>query len=384
MPKLRNSAILDRVAAALDGAAGSFEDSYPRPDGSVLHLRVEIAAIGELLGVTLTDIGDLKAREASARLLFEHNPVPMWLSGEDGAVLAVNDAATAHYGFSREDFLGLSARDLVASDPLGPGPSRVWSNSPGSNSPSPSQRHRRRDGSLIDVEVFSGPIPFEGLRATLTACVDVTEQRRAEQRIAHMAHHDALTGLPNRVLFHRRLAEAAASGAGFGLLCLDLDHFKLVNDTLGHPAGDALLREVAERLRACLGPGGLVARLGGDEFAILSAAKRDVLLGLADRIVAALGRPFALGGQDVTIGASIGIALAPPSTATTPTGSCARPIPRSTPPRPTGGAPGACSSPPWTRPCRTAAPWSATCASPSPRRRWRSITSPSSMRGASR
>ncbi len=299
MPHLRGSPAVARLVAALDGTTGAFEGSYPRPDGSVLHLRVEIAAIGELLGITLTDIGDLKAREASARLLFEHNPVPMWLSDEDGAVLAVNDAATGHYGFPREDFLELSAGDLIASGTTGP------------NLPSPSQRHRRRDGSLIDVEVFSGPIPFEGRRATLTACVDVTEQRRAEQRIAHMAHHDALTGLPNRVLFHDRLAEAVAAGTGLGLLCLDLDHFKLVNDTLGHPAGDALLREVAGRLRACLGPEGLVARLGGDEFAILGPARRDVLLGLSDRIIAALGRSFALDGQDVTIGVSIGIALAP-------------------------------------------------------------------------
>ncbi|MET7245972.1 EAL domain-containing protein [Methylobacterium sp. EM32] len=292
LPHLRGSATLERLVAALAGTTSSFEGSYPRPDGSLLHLRIEIAAIGELLGVTLTDIGDLKAREASARLLFEHNPVPMWLSGEDGAVLAVNDAATGHYGFPREDFIGLSAGDLVAPEASGP-----------------SQRHRRRDGSLIDVEVFSGPIPFEGRSATLTACVDVTEQRRAEQRIAHMAHHDALTGLPNRVLFHQRLAEAAISGTG--LLMLDLDHFKLVNDTAGHPAGDALLREVAGRLRACLGPEGLVARLGGDEFAILKDAGREALAALADRIIAALARPFTLEGQDVAIGVSIGIALAP-------------------------------------------------------------------------
>ncbi len=116
MPHLRGSAALAHLVAALDDPQGGFEGSYPRPDGSVLHLRVEIAAIGELLGITLTDIGDLKAREASARLLFEHNPVPMWLSGEDGAVLAVNDAATGHYGVSRDAFLGLSAGDLIASD----------------------------------------------------------------------------------------------------------------------------------------------------------------------------------------------------------------------------------------------------------------------------
>ncbi|OAS20199.1 diguanylate cyclase [Methylobacterium platani] len=287
--------MLARLTGALDGGRRSYETAYARADGSPLHVRVEVAAMGDLIGVTLTDIGDLMAREASARLLFEHNPVPMWLSGEDGAVLAVNDAAAGHYGFSRDDFLGLSAGDLVA---------------PGE--PGPSQRHRRRDGSVIDVEVFSGPIPFAGRSATLTACVDVTEQRRAERRIAHMALHDALTGLPNRVLFHRRLAEAVAAGAPVGLLCLDLDHFKLVNDTLGHPAGDALLRQVAERLRACLPAAGLVARLGGDEFAVLGPAGRDALLGLADRIIAALGRPFALPEfQDVTVGTSIGIALAP-------------------------------------------------------------------------
>ncbi|TGD94682.1 putative bifunctional diguanylate cyclase/phosphodiesterase [Methylobacterium nonmethylotrophicum] len=295
LPHLRGSAALAHLVAAVEGQTGGYEASYPRPDGTTLHLRIEIAAIGDLLGVTLTDIGDLKAREASARLLFEHNPVPMWLAGEDGAVLAVNDAATAHYGFPREDFLSLSARDLAVAP-----------------EPGAAQRHRRRDGSLIDVEVFSGPIPFEGLSATLTACVDVTEQRRAERRIAHMAHHDALTGLPNRVLFHRRLAEAVATGRPVGLLCLDLDHFKLVNDTLGHPAGDALLRQVAERLRACLPADGLVARLGGDEFAVLSALPSPALIGLADAIVAALGRPFALPDhQDVTVGASIGIALAP-------------------------------------------------------------------------
>ena len=294
LPAATVGPMLARLNAALSGDRRHYETSYTRPDGSPLHVRVEIAAIGDLLGVTLTDIGDLKAREASARLLFEHNPVPMWLSGEDGTVLAVNDAATGHYGFPREDFLRLSAGDLAMPGAAGP-----------------AQRHRRRDGGVIDVEVFSGPIPFEGLSATLTACVDVTEQRRAERRIAHMAHHDALTGLPNRVLFHERLAALVAERAPAGLLCLDLDHFKLVNDTLGHPAGDALLRQVAERLRACLGGDGLVARLGGDEFAVLHRAERPALVALADRIIAALCRPFALDGQDVAVGVSVGIALAP-------------------------------------------------------------------------
>ena len=105
----------------------------------------------------------------------------------------------------------------------------------------------------------------------LTRASEKVEQQHA--RIFHMAHHDTLTGLPNRLLFQERLEETLEQlrrrGDGVALLCLDLDRFKQVNDTLGHPAGDALLKEVAERLRGCLRDGDLVARLGGDEFAVL-------------------------------------------------------------------------------------------------------------------
>jgi diguanylate cyclase (GGDEF)-like protein len=105
----------------------------------------------------------------------------------------------------------------------------------------------------------------------LVAIVDVTERKQAEARIAYMAQHDALTGLPNRVLFHERLDAAPAQlchrGGSLAVHCLDLDHFKSVNDTLGQPIGDELLRVVAERLKGNLREGDLVARLGGDEFA---------------------------------------------------------------------------------------------------------------------
>ncbi len=157
------------------------------------------------------------------------------------------------------------------------------------------------------------------LRA-LGVVIDVTEQREAEARIAHIAHHDALTGLPNRLLFSRGL-EAFLSRArqddgerhGFAMLCLDLDRFKEVNDTLGHQMGDALLCEVSKRLQGSLRKTDLLARLGGDEFAILAACAdghRDIGH-LADRLVEVLAAPFEIDGQLMAIGVSIGIAIAP-------------------------------------------------------------------------
>jgi diguanylate cyclase (GGDEF)-like protein len=144
---------------------------------------------------------------------------------------------------------------------------------------------------------------------------DVTEQRRTEQRIAHMAGHDALTGLPNRLLFRESMEQALAAPDrenSVAVLSIDLDCFKEVNDTHGHPAGDALLRGVADRLRRCVGDG-MVARLGGDEFAMIrvgAQSAEDVVL-LAERIMKTLAEPMKVEGHDIRVGSSIGIAIAP-------------------------------------------------------------------------
>lgn len=145
---------------------------------------------------------------------------------------------------------------------------------------------------------------------------DVTERCQAEARIVHIAHHDSLTGLPNRLKFQQRLAEAmsfARRGRGLALLCLDLDQFKEVNDSLGHPIGDALLRSVASRLDHETRQTDTVARLGGDEFAIIQNAveKPAEAAAFASRLIELLQRPFELDGHNVIIGASIGVAFAP-------------------------------------------------------------------------
>jgi diguanylate cyclase (GGDEF)-like protein len=145
---------------------------------------------------------------------------------------------------------------------------------------------------------------------------DVTERRAAEACIAHMAHHDGLTGLANRVLFREEMDRAlirAKRGDAFAVLCLDLDRFKAVNDTLGHSVGDLLLKSVAERLRGCLRDTDVLARLGGDEFVILQIAGDQPVgaTALARRIIETIGSPFELDGHRVDIGTSIGIAVAP-------------------------------------------------------------------------
>ena len=145
---------------------------------------------------------------------------------------------------------------------------------------------------------------------------DVTERLAAEAQIAHMAHHDALTELPNRLLFRERLQEAL-DRIGPDRLCavlyLDLDYFKTINDTLGHPIGDSLLRAVTERLRLSVRQSDTVARLGGDEFAIVQGSVADAVdaANLAERLVDDLSRTYVLDGHQVVIGSSIGIALGP-------------------------------------------------------------------------
>ena len=163
------------------------------------------------------------------------------------------------------------------------------------------------------ITITHEPMPAGGFVDTFA---DVTSQRRAEAQIAHMALHDPLTDLPNRVLFRQRLESAlhrVARGEPCAVLCLDLDQFKGVNDTLGHPLGDALLKAVTERLRRLVRPTDTVARLGGDEFAIVqgSADHPAAATALATRLLRELGTPFDVAGHQINIGVSIGIAVAP-------------------------------------------------------------------------
>ena len=175
------------------------------------------------------------------------------------------------------------------------------------------------------AEILHSVFPFLGIAlagfALLTGLVLRFMRRTAEtitageNRLRYLALHDPLCGLPNRNFFSERLeatiAEVKQGSAASALLYIDLDHFKDVNDTLGHPVGDELIRNVTRRLSGTLRSEDLVARLGGDEFAVITSVSADhaVLLGIADRIISMLSAPFAIDGHTIVIGASIGIAI---------------------------------------------------------------------------
>jgi diguanylate cyclase (GGDEF)-like protein len=149
---------------------------------------------------------------------------------------------------------------------------------------------------------------------TVSTHQDITEQRRSEAKIAHMAHHDALTGLPNRRLLDERLEHAVAHAKRGEIVAthlLDLDYFKNVNDTLGHPVGDKLLRMVADRLRRLVQEGETVARMGGDEFAIVQVqvAQPSDATALAQRVIEGVSEPYEIDGHQVVVGASVGISV---------------------------------------------------------------------------
>ena len=279
------------------------------------NLQLSATAFADVVSLTISDVTALKRRDASFRLLFDNNPMPMWVfDAETKQFLGVNDAAVQHYGYSRAVFLRMKLHEICpedewdshaeALDRVGETyhSSRNW-------------RHLRADGSEIEVLTFGRRVAFDDRDGYLVAVVDITERRKAEARIAHMAHHDGLTDLPNREHFQQCLKQALdqAGGKRVGVLYIDLDLFKNINDSFGHPVGDRLLKQVAERLTTAVRGGNLAARLGGDEFAVILAAdvSPNEASACATLLIDMLKAPYDLDGQEMVIGASIGIALSP-------------------------------------------------------------------------
>lgn len=183
------------------------------------------------------------------------------------------------------------------------------------------ERHHRSEG-IFEQELCDGRWVRVSKRKTKTGCIvgivsDISDRKSSEATIQRMALEDALTGLPNRASFRDRLsdalAHAARTGRLVGVMMLDLDNFKNANDTLGHPAGDALLSQVADRLTTCVRTTDTVARLGGDEFAVIvtHAEGPDSVTVLAERIVESIAEPFLIAGNEVRTGVSIGITIYP-------------------------------------------------------------------------
>ena len=207
------------------------------------------------------------------------------------------------------DMFGPPPDEACAADALPAALLAVMSGSEGPGRASCSVTRTLEDGRVITAS--QEPMDGGGWVATFD---DVTEHRRVEAQVAHMARHDDLTGLPNRVAYREQMERALAQvrrGGGVAVLCLGLDHFKTINDTLGHPVGDALLKAAAQRLIEITREADTVVRLGGDEFAVIQSAATQPTeaKALGERLVAALGLPFEVTGHEIAIGASVGIAV---------------------------------------------------------------------------
>ncbi len=226
--------------------------TYPRLGRAASHPSRDAAEVAR----TGVDIAELQQREASFRLLFDSNPVPMIVCAPDGGrILSVNEAAIEHYGYSRAEFEKLTIHGLQAFEGEPP-----WIGDHTSDEQAArTWKHIKADGSLIDLAIYSRELIHREQPSVLLALMDITERKRAEARLAFLAQHDGLTGLPNRNLLRQQMDEillhTRRSAEKVAVLVLGLDNFKSVNDTLGHAIGDKLLRGVAKRLRSSLREG---------------------------------------------------------------------------------------------------------------------------------
>jgi diguanylate cyclase (GGDEF)-like protein/PAS domain S-box-containing protein len=272
-------------------------------------------------GVSI-DITELKATEQALRdseeryrRLVEAGPIAL-LTLRDGRVSFANARAVALFGVQTvSDLAGRPFASLVRDADQRLAPDSQDDDLP--PTATGEKQIQRPDGRTVEVEAIAVPISEGGAPATQLVLLDITERKRVEQRVLHLAHHDALTSLPNRALLLDRLRQALRQArrerGRIAVVMLDLDHFKSINDALGHPLGDRLLCSVAERLRTTIRDSDTLARFGGDEFTLVQARLREPrgALVLAEKILAALAQPFVLDDHELRITTSIGIALCP-------------------------------------------------------------------------
>jgi diguanylate cyclase (GGDEF)-like protein/PAS domain S-box-containing protein len=310
-----------------------FRKRYLRKDGAPVWVDLTVAVVRDGEGRPLYEIAvfdddteriraeDALRQSAEELRLFADNVPAMTVSWDENLRCRfVNKRYADFFGTPIESTLGRHVREILGE--------AVYREIEGhfaqmlQGRPVTYQRtHRLKTGELRHIEIHLLPhIGDQGkILGGFSVTTDITEHKLAEERIQRVAHHDSLTGLPNRLLFNDRLLQAishARRDAGrIALLYLDLDRFKPVNDALGHAAGDELLQGVAARIRQLVRDSDTVARIGGDEFTVIlpGIARREEAEAVAAKIIAALAAPFRLGGQrhSVDIGTSIGIAIYP-------------------------------------------------------------------------
>ena len=298
------------------------------PDGRAkyLHARGEAVrdADGRPLRVigTSQDVTERRLAEEQLRLsaqVFEGGVEGVMITDAQGKILSVNRAFSDITGFSREEALGRDPRILQSGTHDADFYRRMWAALQAVGHWRGELWDRRKSGEVYPAwfAINSVKDPEGRLTHYVAVFSDISERKAAEDRIEFLAHHDPLTGLPNRILlrdrFETALAQAARNRAKVALIFLDIDHFKAVNDSLGHPAGDTLLRQVAARLKGCMRASDTVCRQGGDEFLLLVVPVPDPRAAsvVAEKVLQVLREPVELEGHSLAVGASIGISVFP-------------------------------------------------------------------------
>jgi len=259
----------------------------------------------------------LRENEQYYRSLFDHNPDAVFMLDSEGQFVSVNPVCEQVSGYRVEELMRMKFLRLIMPDDV----KRALQNY-GQSIKGESQHFeiaiRHKQGHRVDLYVTNVPILVDGRQVGVYGIArDITERKQAEEQINYMAYHDALTGLPNRRLFRDRLTDALArarrKGHLVGVMFIDLDRFKIINDSMGHAFGDLLLKHVAERLTNCVGGHGSVARMGGDEFTILlpDLHGADVAVQIVRDILESIRLPIVLEGQELQVTISIGCAFYP-------------------------------------------------------------------------
>jgi diguanylate cyclase (GGDEF)-like protein/PAS domain S-box-containing protein len=283
------------------------------------HLTRSVASVAEQLGSVIrrkrTEAA-LRRRENELRAIVEAEPECVKIMAADGTVLQMNPAGLAMLEARPEQVIGKSLVHLLAPEHREPFRKLIEGVLRG-------ERGKLEfeivgfQGTHRWLETHAVPLSSEGTTLVLSVTRDITERKLAEQRLRHLAHNDHLTGLPNRVHFIERLQRAMADADRnerlVGIVFLDLDRFKYINDSLGHEAGDLLLQEVAVRLSGAVRRGDTVARFSGDEFALVLAdmAHVDDATHVAQKILDIFMQPFRIAGRELFLTASLGITLYP-------------------------------------------------------------------------
>jgi diguanylate cyclase (GGDEF)-like protein/PAS domain S-box-containing protein len=288
---------------------------YLQGDGSAPG----ISLFGTVQDITETKQAETALQDAKARYrtLVDMSPDAILVQQDGRFVFANSAACTLLQVVSIDDILGKSVYDFIHPDAREHARLRLAPLTREDAVATIEEKLQRLDGSAVDVEINCAPIQHNGRPALLFIARDVTERRKSLEQMAYMAHYDALTGLPNRMLFQQRLEHALSiaerPGKSLELLFLDLNRFKNINDTLGHATGDMVLQEAARRLRDILRESDTVARLGGDEFVVLAENIDEPYRGamIAEKILAAFKPPFLQDKSPLLVGTSIGIASYP-------------------------------------------------------------------------